>query len=149
MPVPASHFILDRHLFYLFGQALGRRDRSLARTLAPFGLTVSRWRVLAALHARPGASLTRLAEITAVDRTTAMRTVEHMRRDGLVDRTADPADRRTSLLSLTRKGEALFSRVFVIVAEQNRRAVTGLSEQELEIFVAQLQRIIANIPSQG
>lgn len=142
-------FILEKHLFYLFGQALGRRDRSLARALAPFGLTVSRWRVLAALHARPGSSLTKLAEITAVDRTTAMRTVEHMRRDGIVDRAADPADRRSSLLALTRKGEALFAKIFTIVAYHNRRAITGLSEQELEIFVAQLQRIIANLPAQG
>ena len=78
-----------------------------------------------------------------------MRTVEHMRRDGIVDRAADPADRRSSLLALTRKGETLFAKIFAIVADHNRRAITGLSEQELEIFVAQLQRIIANLPAQG
>ena len=146
---PPRHpqFVLDRHLFYLFGQALGRRDKSLAKALAPFDTTVPRWRILGALHSNRGCSLTRLAELTAVDRTTAMRTVESMRRDGLVVRDSDPQDKRSSVVALSSKGDKLFERIYPVVFEHNRRAVKGLKTGEVEHFRRTLRQIIANLSS--
>ncbi|MSQ69905.1 MAG: MarR family transcriptional regulator [Betaproteobacteria bacterium] len=144
-PPQSPRFVLDRHLFYLFGQALGRRDKSLAKALAPFDMTVPRWRILGSLHSNPGCSLTRLAELTAVDRTTAMRTVEGMRRDGLVVRDSDPLDKRSSVVSLNVKGNKLFERVYPVVFEHNQRAVRGLDRSEVEQFRRTLRHIIDNL----
>ena len=138
-------FVLDSHLFYLFGQALGRRDKALGKALAPFGITVPRWRLLGTLRAQSGCSLTRLAELTQVNRTTAMRTVERMRREGLVGRASDQADKRSSVISLTTKGRKLFARIYPIILEHNRRAVEALSAAEVDAFRSTLRLIIDNV----
>src|SRR4029077_202058 len=53
----AQNLVLEQHLFYLFGQALGRRDRMLRRALKPLRIEVDQWRILAALRAREGCSV--------------------------------------------------------------------------------------------
>ena len=55
---------------------------------------------------------TELARIAAVEQPTMANTLARMERDGLIARTPDPADRRSSLVSLnkvgrTRAGEAM------------------------------------------
>src|SRR5438105_1006854 len=94
-------FPLDRHVFFLFGQLLGYRNRALNRALRDFDLDYQRWRVLAVLNDNPGCSMQTLAELTAVDRTTVTYTVKLMVRAGLVKRAPRETDRRSVALSLT------------------------------------------------
>lgn len=141
----APVFDLDRHLFYLFGQALGRRDRVLSKALAAHRSSVPKWRVLASLYCRDGCSLTQLAELTAVDRTTAMRTADSLLHEHMVRREQDPTDRRAARIYLTAEGRRFFARIFPLIAEQNQIAVMGLSEAELDTFRATLRQIIENL----
>jgi DNA-binding MarR family transcriptional regulator len=140
-----SGFVLDDHVFYLFTQIFGRRNRALAAGLRPFGVTVAKWRVLAVLDHSPGATMGALAHLTSVDRTTLTRTLDQLAKDGLVDRKADERDRRLLRLALTPGGAALFRRILPIVEEQNARALEGLSGAELDQLRAQLRRMIANL----
>ena len=138
-------FVLEQHLFYLFGQAMGRRDRALAGALRRSGLNSTQWRVLAALHAHPDASMNALSEKTAVDRTTLTRTVDRMQADGLLERRQDDADRRARRLRLSEAGERVFARVLPLVLEQNRRAVDGIDAADQRRFRELLGRIIDNL----
>jgi DNA-binding MarR family transcriptional regulator len=49
-------------------------------------------------------TLTELAELLAVTKQAAIKVVDDMERQGFVERTPDPADRRAKMLSLTDKG---------------------------------------------
>src|SRR3954471_217159 len=49
-------------------------------------------------------TLTELAELLAVTKQAAIKVVDDMERQGFVERTPDPADRRAKVLSLTDKG---------------------------------------------
>jgi DNA-binding MarR family transcriptional regulator len=145
LPAVLPQFVLDRHVFFLLGQVMSRRMKDVERGLESMGLRGPQWRVLGTLHARPGISLTVLGELTTVDRTAAMRTVEALRAQGAVERIVDPDNRRSALLFLTESGERLFARAHAVVKELEQRALKGIDEGEIEVLIAQLHRMIANL----
>jgi len=69
------------------------RDRALA-------LPMSQCKVLALLARHEGISQARLADLTETDPMTLVRTLDRMQQDGLIERRADPADRRAHRLYL-------------------------------------------------
>jgi DNA-binding MarR family transcriptional regulator len=146
-PIAAAQpaFELESHIFYLFTQIFGRRNRHLAERLKPLGVTVPQWRILAVLHERPGCTMNALADLTTVDRTTLTRALDRMVRGRLVARRGDAQDRRSVRLYLTAAGNDAFRRVLPRVIAQNERAVQGFSADELATFRAQLHRMVRNL----
>ena len=104
-PVPG--FVLEQHLFFWFTQVLDRRDRQLAAALKADGLRAPEWRVLATLHSRQRLSMSELADLTSIDRTTLSRVVERMVRTRWVMRLTDASDARVTRLALTASGVSL------------------------------------------
>jgi DNA-binding MarR family transcriptional regulator len=145
---PAPAFQLDEHIFYLFTQIFGRRNRQLATQLKPLAVTVPQWRILAVLHERAGCTMNELADQTTVDRTTLTRALDRIVREGLVTRRSNAHDGRSVRLYLTPDGEAAFRRVLPRVLEQNERAVRGFSAGELAELRAMLHRMIGNLDPQ-
>ena len=145
-PAPSRpSFELESHVFYLFTQIFGRRNRHLAEKLRPLRLTVPQWRVLAVLRERAGCTMNELADFTTIDRTTLTRALDRMVRDGLIERRSDALDRRSTRLMLTAAGAAAFRRVLPRVVEQNERAMQGFDEGERAALRALLHRMIRNL----
>jgi DNA-binding MarR family transcriptional regulator len=142
-PTPA--FRLDDHIFFLFTQIFGRRNRQLAAKLKPLAVTVPQWRILAVLHERAGSTMNELADLTTVDRTTLTRALDRMVRGDLVTRRSNAHDGRSIRLYLTTAGEAAFRRVLPRVLEQNERAVRGFSAAELAALRTMLHRMIGSL----
>ncbi|HEV2552016.1 MAG TPA: MarR family transcriptional regulator [Stellaceae bacterium] len=138
-------FRLDDHIFFLFTQIFGRRNRQLAAKLKPLAITVPQWRILAVLNERAGSTMNELADLTTVDRTTLTRTLDRMVRADLVTRRSNAHDGRSIRLYLTAAGEAAFRRVLPRVLEQNERAVRGFSAAELAELRAKLHHMIRNL----
>lgn len=128
LPKPSEDFQLERHIYFWITEVLGRRNRLLAPALKPFGLRVSEWRVLAALHSRHRVSFKELAELASFDQTTLSRTVDRFVRDGLVSRLSDVEDMRVTRLTLTAKGEKLFQELWPVVDELNTASCARLPE---------------------
>jgi DNA-binding MarR family transcriptional regulator len=144
-PLSAPAFQLDEHIFYLFTQIFGRRNRQLAAQLKPLAVTVPQWRILAVLHERAGCTMNELADHTTVDRTTLTRALDRLAREHLVIRRSNAHDGRSVRLYLTPSGETAFRRVLPRVLEQNERAVRGFSAAELAELRAMLHRMIGNL----
>ncbi len=142
---PGPVFVLEDHVYYLFTQIVGRRNRHIAQKLKPFGVTVPKWRVLAALYARPAVTMNQLAQLTTIDRTTLTRTLDRMVRGKLVERRADPHDRRSVRLRLAARGEGIFGRVLPLVMEDNALATRGIRPADLAQFRHILVRIVDNL----
>lgn len=138
-------FVLDEHIYYLFTQIVGRRNRHIGEKLKPLGVTVPKWRILASLHARPAITMNQLAELTTIDRTTLTRTLDRMVRDKLVLRSANPHDHRSVRLELTTNGERAFGRVLPLVIEDNALSFSGMRPAELAQFRNILGRIVENL----
>src|ERR1700683_1466918 len=87
-----------------------RAARALARrfdeVLRPFGLTNGQFSLLMSLNRPEPPSMGPVASLLAMDRTTLTAALKPLERRGLVKVTPDPADRRSRILQLTRKGRA-------------------------------------------
>src|SRR5215475_3957774 len=73
--------------------------------LAPVGLRVTQFSILAQLRRRGPLTINALAEDLVMDRTTLGRNVQPLERDGLVRIEPAPSDRRAREIHLTRAGE--------------------------------------------
>ena len=138
-------FDLEGHIYYLFTQIFGRRNRHLGEKLTPHGITVPKWRVLAVLHQRPGVTMNQLADFTTIDRTTLTRTLDQMVEDRLVERRDDARDRRAVRLHLTVHGREIFERILPLVMGENERATQGIAAGELAQFGRTLHRMVRNL----
>jgi DNA-binding MarR family transcriptional regulator len=138
-------FDLDSHVFFWLTQVIGARDRRLNQALKGFGLRVPEWRALAALHSRRDCTMSELAELASIDRTTLTRTVDRMQEAGWLARLSDGADMRVTRLSPTAAGERLFARVWPTVAQLNDAALAGLSPAAVDRLRATLAQMKSNL----
>src|SRR5436190_8536012 len=125
-------FDLDRHVFYWLTQVIGARDRELTQGLREFGLRVPEWRALAALYARQKCTMSELADLATIDRTTLTRTVDRMENAGWLSRLADSDDLRVTRLAPTASGRKLFEKIWPTVARLNELALSGLSTSQID-----------------
>ena len=143
--MPAPEFQLDRHVFYWLTQVIGARDRELAQGLKDFGLRVPEWRALAALYAKRRSTMSELADLATIDRTTLTRTIDRMSDAGWLARQADAADMRVTRLALTAAGKRMFERIWPAVRELNELALAGVPKSEIEVLHRVLARMRANL----
>jgi DNA-binding MarR family transcriptional regulator len=143
-------FKLEGHLFFWLTQVIGARDRRLVNALKRFGLRVPEYRVLAALYARRRCSMSELADLSSIDRTTLTRTVDRMQGSGWLTRLGDAEDMRVTRLALTAAGEKLFARIWPAVEALNRAAVEKLPAGTVEMLhrtLAQMKDNLENEPA--
>ncbi|MEZ0050475.1 DNA-binding MarR family transcriptional regulator [Mycobacterium sp. MAA66] len=81
-------------------------EKILDEQMTAGGLSLARWRILIQLHDRVAIRQKTLADKLGYAERTVTQAVESLASDGLVDRTADPADRRAKLVVLTDEGAA-------------------------------------------
>lgn len=144
VPADAADFVLEQHLFFWFTQVLDRRDRQLAAALKADGLRAPEWRTLATLHSRHRLSMSALADLTSIDRTTLTRVVERMVKAGWVTRLSDASDARVTRLALTGAGERLFARIWPAVRLVNERATASLPEPAIGLVRWAVQEMCRN-----
>ena len=142
-------FELDRHLFFWLTQAIGARDRRLNQELKDFGLRVPEWRALAALYSRRRCTMSELAHLASIDRTTLTRTVDRMEAAGWLARLSDGADMRITRLALTAAGERLFARVWPTVERLNEAAVAGIPAATVHKLRTALAQMKANLEEEA
>lgn len=138
-------FDLDRHVFYWLTQVIGARDRELMQGLRESGLRVPEWRVLAALYARQKCTMSDLADLATIDRTTLTRTVDRMEGAGWLSRLADSDDLRVTRLALTAAGRRLFEKIWPTVARLNELALAGISKTDVQLLHKVLEQMRANL----
>ena len=138
-------FELDRHPFFWLTQVIGARDRELAQGLRDYGLRVPEWRALAALYGREKCTMSELAELATIDRTTLTRTIDRMEEAGWLARVADAADMRVTRLELSTAGRRMFERIWPEVEKLNALALEGVSKAEIRDLQRILERMHANL----
>src|SRR5712691_5091335 len=80
-------------------------------TLAPHGLSIAMWRVMAALSSTGGQRQIDLADLTSIDASTLSRIVTRLVRMGLVTRARSASSNREVVVMLSAKGGALVARL--------------------------------------
>lgn len=108
-------------------------------------LTHMESKVLRFFAREPGATLSDLVVHSGRDKAQLTRLIRGLRDKGLLDASADEADRRSTRLYLSEAGRALHAQLHAIGAELSDVALTGLSEGEREQLHALLLRVRANL----
>ena len=142
-PVPDDAYETD--LIILLTD-VARMVRTLAdRRARAQGMTRAQWMILARLRRRPGMTQRELAEILEVEPITVGRLVDRLESRGLVERRADPADRRVWRLHLTSTADPVLAEIDEARHLFDAEATRGLTSGERGAAIAALLRMKANL----
>ncbi|MDO8359804.1 MAG: MarR family winged helix-turn-helix transcriptional regulator [Devosia sp.] len=92
---------------------------------------------------------TELARTAAVEQPTMANTLQRMERDGLIARMPDPADKRSSLISLSKLGRRRAAEAMEAALEVNAVGLAPLTAAERKTFFELIHRIIAALEADG
>src|ERR1700742_337539 len=105
------------------------------------GLSSVEFGLVASLGRRPPMSVVRLAEAVGMDKGQISRALAGLVSRKLVAKAANPRDNREVLVSLTRSGLAAHDTIVAGAQERNRRLLEQLGRDELEVLLAQIDRL--------
>lgn len=118
-------------------------SRSLAAVYAQrFKLSRDEWRVLAALALRDDIKGTELGALTTLDKMQLSRALTRMERDGLIERTPDPADRRNLVVRLKPAGRALYRKIVPMAQAREAYLLESLDPQERATLSSALDKLL-------
>jgi DNA-binding MarR family transcriptional regulator len=114
IPFATTLQIRDRCLCLHVQRAARTLARHFDNVLRPLGLTNGQFSLINALNRPHPARMGAVAELLGMDRTTLTAALKPLERGGLVTVAADPADRRSRVLTLTRAGKAALAKAVPI-----------------------------------
>jgi MarR family transcriptional regulator for hemolysin len=128
----------NREILFLISD-VGRLLRTYADQKARrFGQTRAQWAVLLRLERREGLKQSDLAEDLDIQPITLTRLVDRLCDNGLIERRADPNDRRAKRLYLTPAARPLLDRISNEVEELAERVLAGLDPAAIESVLSDL-----------
>jgi DNA-binding MarR family transcriptional regulator len=131
---------------YLINQAALRIRTMTVMALSPLGLTPPQLRALEAIAKEQPLSQTRLGELAHMDRSTIVHVVDHFEALGVASREADPADRRSHAVILTKKGEHVLADARMRALDVEDEFLADLDHPEREVLRALLQKLFEPSP---
>jgi DNA-binding MarR family transcriptional regulator len=126
---------------WLISQVAARSHGLLTERLAAAGARGYHYRLLAALAEFGPSSQASLGRRTRMDRSDVVAAVGELAAERLVERAADPADRRRNVVTLTPRGTARLERLDQVLAAVQDELLAPLSGAER----AQLARLLARL----
>jgi DNA-binding MarR family transcriptional regulator len=123
---------VEQQLGLLFARI--RANTAAAARLIHPELGTGAYPILLRINEAAPVRITDLAAHFGVGKPTMSRQVANLERIGLVQRAADPADRRGALVSLSEQGQQEFARVRAVRHEWLQKVLGGFSDDELTEF---------------
>lgn len=136
----------DRALIYRLLRLVNLLSRPFQERFGTrYDLSLTEWRVMMALAARPGTTATEISDWSGLHVMNVSRSVARLVRQGRVLRAVDPADRRRSLLRLSRRGQALFALIAPSAQAREDMVRAVLSDSEAAALRTMIDRLIAHL----
>jgi DNA-binding MarR family transcriptional regulator len=140
---------MNRDVLSTPGHLISLAARGFARLsearLKPLGFGVGHLPVLVALQDGEASTQRDLAHFAKIEQPPMAQMLARMERDGLIRRTPDPADRRSSRIVLTELAQARLPDAIAVLLRGNQDALSGFTDEEALQLVALLTRLIANL----
>ena len=118
--------------------------KAFDRRAVGMGVTRAQWKVLFRLERQPGLRQIELADMLDIEPITLSRIIDRLEEAGLVDRVADPADRRAWRLHVTAKAQPLIEKLRSVADEMISEAFAGIDPEHVAITRAVLGRVREN-----
>jgi MarR family transcriptional regulator, transcriptional regulator for hemolysin len=112
---------------------------------AQFGITRAQWVVLVRLDRSEGLKQSELAEILDLQPISLTRLLDKLCDCGLIERRADPVDRRAKRLFLTPAARPLLEKLGALGEDLMATALSGVAPESVEQMIAQLGVVKENL----
>lgn len=126
------------------GETAHALRKAFDRRAVGMGVTRAQWKVLFRLERQPGLRQIELADMLDIEPITLSRIVDRLEEGGLVERVADPADRRAWRLHVTAKAQPLIEKLRAVADEMISQAFAGIDPEEIAIARSVLGRVREN-----
>jgi DNA-binding MarR family transcriptional regulator len=126
------------------GETAHALRKAFDRRAVGLGVTRAQWKVLFRLTRQPGMRQIELADMLDIEPITLSRIVDRLEEAGLVERVADPADRRAWRLHVTTKAQPLVEKLRALADGMIAQAFAGIDPKHIEITREVLGRVREN-----
>lgn len=140
--MPQDVLTTPGHLISLAARGFARLSEA---RLKPLGFGVGHLPVLVALREGRADTQRDLARFAKVEQPPMAQMLARMERDGLIARTPDPADGRSSRIALTATAQARLPDAIDVLLQGNAEVLAGFTPAEADQLTDLLQRVIANL----
>jgi MarR family transcriptional regulator, transcriptional regulator for hemolysin len=130
------------HLISLAARGFARLSEA---RLKPLGFGVGHLPVLVALRDGRASTQRDLARFAKIEQPPMAQMLARMERDGLIQHAPDPADGRSSRITLTEVAEARLPHAIAVLLRGNREVLRGFTHEEAGVLTGLLKRLIANL----
>ena len=130
------------HLISLAARGFARLSEA---RLKPLGFGVGHLPVLVALQDGRASTQRDLARFARTGQPPMAQMLARMERDGLIRRQRDPADGRSSRVTLTELAQARLPDATATLLQGNQEALRDFTDEEAGLLVDLLTRVIANL----
>jgi len=113
--------------------------------LQPLGMSTGQIPVLFLLQDGVALTQKQLADVVRIEQPTMAQLLSRMERDGLIRRTDNPDDKRSSLITLTPLARKRLPLASEVLAAGNDEALKGFTDREVETLSKLLLRVIRNM----
>ena len=110
----------------------------------PFGLSVTQWRVMAALGRFAPLTASEVGQRIVMDKVAVSRAVAGLMKRDLIERATDLSDRRRASLRLSAKGRAMHAQIVPLALNYEAELYLALSPEERETLNGLCDRLFAH-----
>lgn len=134
----------DSNLAYHLAVVSNLLNTAVTRQVAErHGVGLTAWRLLAVLGAYAPMYAKDVCRVTGIDKATVSRTIHRMVGEGLVERRADPHDRRLTVLRLSAAGARLHDRITPLAKRFYAHVDAALLDDERRTLIRLLKKVRA------
>jgi len=126
------------------GETAHALRKAFDRRAVGMGVTRAQWKVLFRLEREPGLRQIELADMLDIEPITLSRIVDRLEEAKLVERVADPADRRAWRLHVTAQAQPLIGKLHAVADDMIAEAFAGIDPDHIAIVRAVLARVREN-----
>jgi DNA-binding MarR family transcriptional regulator len=126
------------------GETAHALRKDFDRRAAGMGVTRAQWKVLFRLTRHPGLRQIELADMLDIEPITLSRIIDRLQESELVERVADPSDRRAWRLHVTARARPLVEKLRAVADEMISEAFAGIDPKDIEITRQVLGRVREN-----
>lgn len=135
-------FDLEEFLPYLLNQAAEATSRSFQSIYSEkFGMTRTQWRVLANLGKFGSMTAKDICEISHIEKTKVSRAIGALEEAEFLQRNTSEVDRRSEVLSLTRRGTQVFDDLGKSAIEYDQQLRAWLGQESAGLLQAMLRNL--------
>ena len=143
LPLAVTHEVRDGCLCLHLQRAARALARRFDDAFRPFGVTNGQFSILMSLNRPFAPRIGEVAELLAMDGTTLTAAVKPLQRDGLLDVSVDPTDRRSRRLHLTDAGREVLRHTLPLWRSIHAEIEAELPRIDLDATRADLRALAA------